>query len=399
MSHPLISHSPDLRRLRDEGYDIEIRADHLLVKQVPYVTTDKVVARGILVSELSTSGSATITPNTHVVSFVGSVPCDHHGIELDNALIHQRGAFAVGGNLTASCTFSRKPPSGYPNYYEKMTGYINILLGYAQAIDSSVTAKVFPPVPTDEDESVFRYLDSASSRAQISAITEKLKLGKVAIVGLGGTGSYILDLIAKTPIEQIHLYDGDILYTHNAFRAPGAASLDELNVAPKKVEYFQRKYDPLRRNIIAHPVYVDESNIDELRDMNFVFLAMDGGTSKKYIIKKLEEFDVLFIDTGVGVYRANNSLGGQIRTTTSVPGHRQHVWERVSFADEAENEYEQNIQIADLNMLNAVMAVMRWKRLIGFYADLGQEYSSTYAIGRNRLLNEDRDESQEEQTE
>jgi len=229
-----------LQRLREEGYDIEIRSNYLLVKQVPYVTTDKVVARGILVSELSTSGSTTAPNPYHVVWFVGSIPCDNHGRALDE-IISQRTDMAVGENLMATYSFSRKPAAGYPDYYAKMTSYVNMLLGYAQAIDPSVTAKTFPPIPMDNDESVFRYLDSASSRAQISAITEKLKLGKVAIVGLGGTGSYILDLIAKTPIEQIHLYDHDTLYTHNAFRAPGAASIEELDAAPKKVEYFQRK--------------------------------------------------------------------------------------------------------------------------------------------------------------
>jgi len=394
MSEQLVNHSPDLRRLRDEGYDIEIRSNYLLVKQVPYVTAEKVVARGILVSELSTSGSATTTPNTHVVTFAGSIPCDDHGREL-NAIINQRGVFPVDGTLTASCMFSSKPAGGYPNYFGKMTTYVDMLLGYARAIDPSVTAKVFPPIPTDDNESVFRYLDSASSRAQISAISGKLKLDKVAIVGLGGTGSYILDLIAKTPIEQIHLYDRDTLYTHNAFRAPGAASLEELNAAPKKVEYFQRKYDPLRRNIFAHPVHVDETNIEELRDMAFVFLAMDTGASKKYIIKKLEEFGVPFIDTGMGVGQTNNSLGGIVRTTTSVPGHRQHMWERLSFADEADDEYEQNIQTADLNALNAVMAVIKWKKLFGFYTDLEQEYSSTYTIDGNHLLNEDQKEQAE----
>ncbi len=394
MSEQLVNHSPDLRRLRDEGYDIEIRSNYLLVRQVPYVTADRVVARGILVSELSTSGSTTTTPNTHVVTFAGSIPCDDHGREL-NVIINQRGSFPVDGTLTASYMFSSKPAGGYPDYYEKMTSYVDMLLGHARAIDPSVTAKMFPPIPTDDNVSVFRYLDSASSRAQISAISGKLKLGKVAIVGLGGTGSYILDLIAKTPIEQIHLYDRDTLYTHNAFRAPGAASIDELDAAPKKVEYFQRKYDPLRRNIIAHPVHVDETNIEELRGMAFVFLAMDTGAGKKYIIKKLEEFGVPFIDTGMGVGQANNSLGGIVRTTTSVPGHRQHVWERLSFADEADNEYEQNIQTADLNALNAVMAVIKWKKLFGFYTDLDKEYSSTYTIDGNHLLNEDQKEQAE----
>jgi len=352
------------------------------------------VERGILVSELSTSGSTTTTPNTHVVSFVGSIPCDNHGHELD-AIIHQRGSSPVGGNLIASCAFSRKPAEGYPDYYEKMTSYVSMLLGYAQAIDPNVTAKVFPPIQMDADESVFRYLDSASSRAQISAITEKLKLSKVAIVGLGGTGSYILDLIAKTPIGQIHLYDRDILLTHNAFRAPGAATIDELNAVYKKVDYFQRKYDLMHRNIIAHPVHIDETNIEELRDMTFVFLAMDAGTSKRFIIKKLQEYGVPFIDTGMGIYRTNNSLAGLIRTTTSTNEHRQHVWKRLSFAYEADNEYEQNIQIADLNAFNAVMAVMKWKKLLGFYIDLENEYSSTYTIDGNYLLNEDQQEQAE----
>jgi hypothetical protein len=391
MSEQLVNRSPDLRRLREEGYDIEIRSNYLLVKQVPYVTTDKVVARGTLVSELSTSGSITAPNPYHVIWFVGSIPCDNHGREL-NAIINQRSIFQIGENLTASCTFSSKPASGYSDYYEKMTSYVDMLLGHARAIDPSVTAKVFPPLPTDDNESVFRYLDSASSRAQISAITEKLKLGKVAIVGLGGTGSYILDFIAKTPIEQIHLYDRDTLYTHNAFRAPGATSIKELDAAPKKVEYFQRKYTLLRRNIIAHPVHIDESNIEELRGMDFVFLAMDTGPSKKYIIKKLEEFDVPFIDTGMGIGQTNNSLGGLVRITTSMPGHRQHVWERLSFANEEEDEYEQNIQTADLNALNAVMAVIKWKKLFGFYTDLEQEYSSTYTIDGNHLLNEDQEE-------
>lgn len=394
MSEQLVNRSPDLQRLRDEGYDIEIRSNYLLVKHVPYVTAERVVGRGILVSELSTSGDTTTPRPYHVVTFVGSVPCDNHGREL-SAIINDRGSFPVDENLTANFRFSSKPAEGYADYYEKMTSYVDMLLGHARAIDPSVTAKVFPPVPTDDNESVFRYLDSASSRAQISAITGKLKLGKVAIVGLGGTGSYILDLIAKTPIEQIHLYDRDTLYTHNAFRTPGAASLNELNDAPKKVEYFQRKYDPLRRNIIAHPVHIDEGNIKELRDMAFVFLAMDTGASKKYIIKKLEEFGVPYIDTGMGIGQANNSLNGLVRTTTSVPGHRRHVLERLSFADEEEDEYEQNIQTADLNALNAVMAVIKWKKLFGFYIDLDKEYSSTYTIDGNHLLNED----QEEQTE
>src|SRR5205814_10014626 len=135
----------------------------------------------------STSGSTTTTPNTHLVTFVGSIPCNDHGREL-NTIINQRGVFPVDGTLTASCMFSSKPTGGYPDYYEKMTSYVDMLLGHARAIDPSVTAKMFPPTPTDESESVIRYVDSASSLAQISAISGKLTLGKVRINVPVGTG-------------------------------------------------------------------------------------------------------------------------------------------------------------------------------------------------------------------
>ena len=38
MSHSLISRSPDLKRLRDDGYEVDVQSDHLLMKHVPYVT-------------------------------------------------------------------------------------------------------------------------------------------------------------------------------------------------------------------------------------------------------------------------------------------------------------------------------------------------------------------------
>ncbi len=97
-------------------------------------------------------------------------------------------------------------------------------------------------VQAGRERSVFCYLDSASSRAGISLITSKLALPKVAIVGLGGTGSFILDLIAKTPIHEIHPYDADKLYTHNAFRGAPAASVEELDAAPAKVDHYQHTF-------------------------------------------------------------------------------------------------------------------------------------------------------------
>jgi hypothetical protein len=398
MSILLVSRSPDLQRLRDEGYDLSIRGGQLVVSQVPYVKADRTVGYCILVSELTTQGNATAAPESHQMWFIGEnlgeVPCDANGAALEN-IISDRNQADRGYGLVVSCAFSTKPPSGsYKDYYDKARKHIQILEHQAQAIDPKVTARVLAPVTPDEDESVFEYLDSASSRAGIGAVSQRLASLRVAIVGAGGTGAYILDLVSKTHVREIHIFDDDVFQTHNAFRAPGAATREELDVAPRKVDYFKARYEKMHRGIIAHSSPVDESNIDDLRDFDFIFLAMDGGPVKKYVLESIEGFGIPFIDVGMGVQQKDTSLRGQVRTTTSTPEMRRHIWERhrIDFADQPEDIYEQNIQIADLNMLNAALAVIRWKKLFGFYLDLDQEHSSTYMIDGNFLVNEDRPE-------
>jgi hypothetical protein len=63
------------------------------------------------------------------------------------------------------------------------------------------------------------------------------------------------------------------------------------------------------------------------------------------------------------------------------------------------NEYSQNIQIADINALNAALAVIKWKKLRGFYTDLGHEHNTTYGIDTNTITNDEMDnENKADQT-
>lgn len=390
MSQQLISRSPDLKRLRDEGYDIEIRSAYLLIKNVPHVNSSKEIKLGTLVSELALAGDATATPRDHVVYFAGDYPCNRDGSEIAqirNQTVNQ----TLVKDLVATYSFSSKPPEGYKNYYDKMTTYIAIISSPAHSIDPKTTAATFPPIESSEDESIFHYFDTASSRAGIIVANKKLEVRKLAIVGVGGTGSYVLDLVAKTPVKEIHLFDGDRLSNHNAFRSPGAPSLSELRNGPQKATYFKQQYSKMHRNIISHDYYLDVSNVDQLREMDFVFLCLDANDAKMVIVESLEKFGTTFIDVGMGVDRVDNSLRGILRITTSTAKQRDHFRARVPLADTGTNdEYTRNIQIVELNALNAALAVIKWKKLCGFYIDYEDEYHCTYTIDGNMLLNEDR---------
>ncbi len=392
MSQQLINRNHDLKRLRDDGYEIDIVSGHLVMRNVPYVNAKKQVLYGTIVSELSLSGDVTVAPQTHVVNFAGEYPCDADGKRLEK-IVNSESTSKLAEGLTTNYSFSSKPKAGYKDYYDKMTTYEKVLSGPAQAIDPSASAKNFAVIASSEAGSPFQYIDTASSRAEIGVVSNKLKMRKVAIIGLGGTGSYVLDLIAKTPVMEIHLFDGDWFYQHNAFRVPGAASLKTLRQRLRKVDYMHDIYSQMHRGIVPHPYKITLENIEELAEFDFVFICIDDGPSRKMIVGKLEEFGVAFIDVGMGIYLIDEKLGGQVRVTSSTDMMRDHVHtnERIPFgAADSNNEYNKNIQIADLNCLNATLAVIKWKKLLTFYHDFGHEHHSIYTVDGNKLTNDDK---------
>lgn len=390
MSQRLIDRSPDLKRLRDEGYNICIRDGYLVVLDVPYVNSKRQIKRGVLMMPLTLANDVAQPPADHQAQFMGDPPCLSDGTPIKGLGTSQSRARA--GDITANWNFSACPLPGrkYKDFYHKATSYVRRLSDPAAEIDPSATARTYPLIVDDDPDSVFQYVDTASSRAEIVSATRKLRMSNVAILGLGGTGGYILDLVAKTPVRRIHLFDGDTFDQHNAFRAPGAASGDELAAKLPKVEYFRRLYSRMHKGIVAHFEYVSAENVALLDKMDFVFIAMEAGAEKKLVVERLVKNGIPFVDVGMGVYLADDRVGGTLRITTGTAGKHDHLTERMPFSDGGiKNEYDKNIQIAELNAINASLAVLRWKKLFGFYVDQGGEHYSTFAIGRNDINNEE----------
>jgi hypothetical protein len=383
-----ISHNPDLKQLRDEGYEIEVKGGYLLIHHIPYVNNNREIRYGSLVSELSMSGNRTTKPTNHVIYFVGEHPCNKDGsiiVQIQHGSQNQQ----LDDGLTITHSFSNKPAQGYENYHHKVTRYADIISAPAKSIDASVTERTFRVVVENEEDSVFQYFDSNSSRANINIINAKFKGQKIAIVGLGGTGAYILDLVAKNNVQEIHLFDGDEFLQHNAFRSPGAASVQQLNEQMKKVDYYSTIYSRMHKNIFAHPNFIDSQNIDVLEQMTYVFICVDKNSVRKNIINYLLCKNIPFTDVGLGINIVENNLIGTVRVTSANSSKSDHLVNRISQNDDTENEYSTNIQIADLNSLNAVLAVIKWKKVSGFYQDLEQEHHSTYSINVSQLTNED----------
>lgn len=245
----------------------------------------------------------------------------------------------------------------------------------------------------------FRYPEDASNLAGIRSLAETFSADRVGIVGVGGTGSHTLDYVSKTPVAEIHLFDGDRFLQHNAFRAPGATTLEDLEASPCKVDLFAERYSVMRDGIIPHPAPVSPDDLPFLAALDFLFVSVDNDDTRSWLLPGLQERRVPFIDVGMGVERVGDRLVGLLRTTMSTEDGRCHepylrrIRELGRNRDRGEpgrvdpREYERNIQIVELNALNAAFAVIRWKKYRGFYADREGELQSTYALDGNHLLN------------
>lgn len=386
MSLVPFARNPDLQRLRDDGYTVSVEeSGYVVVRDVAYVTPAGELARdGVLAYQYSEAG-----PTDHVAFFAGAVPSKPGGAPQG---FHSEGRWEVADGVVATYQLSVKDPDRPvdADYYVKFIRYLSTLGHQAEALETGSSSPPFRPLRDEDPRSPFEYLDTATSRAGIYEHAKRLEQERVAIVGLGGTGSYVLDLLSKTRIRELHLFDGDTLFSHNAFRAPGAASFAELDARPKKVEYYAMKYATLKRGLVPHPHFLDATNAHELREMDFVFLTMEGGDVKRGLVEAMERMGLAFIDASLDVLVMGDGLGGTVQVTTSTPGKREHLRTRVDFSTpEPDDIYSSNVQVADLNALNATLAVIKWKKLQGFYTDLRHEHWSAFGIDANLLVNGD----------
>ena len=145
----------------------------------------------------------------------------------------------------------------------------------------------------------------------------------------------------------------------------------------------------MRKGIKPYSEKITEKNIELLIGLSYVFICIDSNSARSMIISNLKKFGVTFIDAGLGVNVVDENLIGQLRVTVGTPAKYDHIPNRIGSASMEDDEYATNIQIADLNALNALMAVVKWKKLSGFYQDLKQEFNSTYTINTSQLINED----------
>lgn len=387
MSIALANHNPDIKRLLERGYALRVDSDHLVVRDIPYIDADGALKWSAFVTVLVPTDGKQVRQQDHQVYFAGSVPYGLNGQPIPNLAGGLVNVPLVKKDVVIERSFSNKPPAGFTDFFEKIEHYMNIIAG--PAIERfGVSPYTFAVDPDEASDSVFKFRDSLTTRAEIGDLAALLKNDVIAIIGLGGTGAYVLDYMVKTPVNEIRGFDGDDYFVHNAYRSPGAIVESEFKKG--KAEVYQGRYDNFRKGLILQRKYIDRSCDADLAGVTFAFVCIDKGSARSEIFDLLIRLGIPFIDVGMGLNRKQGALSGTLRATYAASGDGERVRARnwAETSDLPDDEYRRNVQIAELNALNAAIAVMRYKQLRGFYVDEFPAQHLLMETGSLRVLSE-----------
>ena len=362
---------PHIERLVDERYEVTIYGDYLIVDRIPYVTSAGEIAWAALICPYRIVDGVPQLDNDHQCWFTGSMPHRADGTSLEFPLNSRREAQTIAGHSVQMRLSSKPEPIGdfFDNHYNKVMHYIRKLSRHARDIDPAVSATSVGSYRRREVPSVFHYANDAIAQSGLDAVADKLRLRRVCIVGVGGTGSYLLDALAKEEIECIDLYDHDAIEPKNAFRMPGAMSRENAYAGHNKALWLASFYAVMRTGITGHPMQIDADNVADLAGADFVFIAVDHGPSRGIIARFLVKQRIPFIDVGIGVDKLADvsALIARARVTLVTPDTA-HLVDDLPTADDSEDAVYNNIQVLEINAINAMLAVIRFKQYLGFYA-------------------------------
>jgi len=381
--HQLVNHNDDLRRLVDKGYAVAFDSNYLVIRDIPYLDAERQLQIGAIVAKLVFINKEQVAQDDHQIFFAGSVPHSLAGTPIPNlgGGPAQLPLSDTSKDVIVQRSFSNKPinTGKFQDFFEKIESYVTIISGPAIELYNT-NPYTFRAVADVIPDTVFKFNDTLTSRAGITDLSSKFKDDIIAVIGLGGTGSYILDFLVKTPVREIRAYDLDPFYVHNAFRSPG--KVDESEFGKSKAGIYLARYENFRTGLSIKRKFIDASCDEDLSGVTFAFVCVDKGSSRSSIFDLLISKGIPFIDVGMGLDRKRILLNGLVRTTYYSAEDSQKIRDKglAPVVDDPNDLYRTNIQISELNALNACLAVIRFKQLRGFYLEEDSYYNLLFEI-------------------
>ena len=235
-----------------------------------------------------------------------------------------------------------------------MKTYINAVYGGFRASDNSSSNEVERPY-------TFPILGE-KSRDEVQWL-DLVRGEKIAVVGLGGVGAWIADLLAKADVAEVHGWDADVIEEKNIIRMPGA--VNPCWIGKPKARWFEETYRQIHCQVCGHAENVTDQNAKEIcTNTTFGFVAVDNDEGREIACNAMAEVGIPFIDVGIALDRRDGQVTASIRLTTVWP--HDDAWRKaIPKVGKAGQDVYGKLELPDLAASAAGWAVQSWRKMRG----------------------------------
>jgi len=156
----------------------------------------------------------------------------------------------------------------------------------------------------------------------------RLLESQVAVVGCGGIGGYVVEMLARVGVGRLRLADGDVFCENNLNRQ---LLCREADLGLPKVRAAAIRAREVNRAVEVEEFfgYVDEANVmDFIAGCSVVVDALDNGSSRRVLSKACLEAGIPLVHGAIGGFYAQVgvSLGGPLgRFIAAMPDRGEEV--------------------------------------------------------------------------
>jgi len=137
---------------------------------------------------------------------------------------------------------------------------------------------------------------------------KRLRALRIGIVGLGGTGSIVLEQLAHLGVGRFLLIDPDVIERTNLNRLVGATEKDISKPKVETAAAFAKRINPKAQVEVICGSVLLASVAEQLADVDFLFCCTDSHGSRAVLNQFAYQYLVPAIDMGVAIVTANRNI-------------------------------------------------------------------------------------------
>ena len=372
-----------------ESCRIEEDEERVVVHGLPGVASD---GRIVLTDIRKSKAGGTESPGT-TEGAVHAIEISTRGV--GNGWLHEADGTVLGNQLGDSPGGWKRISIG--NTHGRTESARELLGRYGRHIIGAAAAKEAGAVGRGEKTLGEIAAESYRIRANVGGVERSASRQAVAVLGAGGTGSHVIDLLVRTQVKRIVVVDDDTMELKNVMRCPGGITHEEMSRihagGVRKSEYHVKTRKAFPTEVIARNTLASRATGAELKEggVTFAFVCMGQKAGAEQgrqddVYEGLMEVGIPFIDTGISLAIEGGVLRGSVTTIKCAGGSDTWKVDIPNAGLKGGEALYHNVQVPEINAIAAAFAILEWRRVTNQYRDEQEESRiAKYLVEENAI--------------